>query len=131
MGRPQNQSRNKTLLLKMLLGFLTLVLAVTGGAKVLMLEFMMTNMAEVNAGPAATVLIGVVELIAAVGLWIRRYRTPALAVFLLILAGATGIHWGAGFEPARVVAPAVIALLVALTLWLDRGALLWKFLLAR
>ena len=112
-----------------LLGLLTLVLLVTGGAKVLMADFMMANMAEVHAGPVATVVIGVVELVAAAGLWLRRYRTLALAVFLLILAGATGVHWGFGHATGKVLAPAAIALLAFGALWLDRGRALWDFVL--
>ena len=125
------RGRLAAIALNALLGLLTLMLVVTGGAKVIGAEFMMANMAELHYGPAATVAIGVVELLAAVGLWVRRYRTLSLAAFLLILAGGVGSHWGFGHPAERIAPPFAIAVLTFATLWLDRGRALWDFVLRR
>ena len=126
-----HRGRIARIVLYVLLGLLTFVLVVTGGAKVIQADFMVVNMAEIHYGTAATIVIGVVELLTAAGLWTRRYRTLSLAVFLLILAGGVGSHWGFGHPTERIVPPAAIALLTFGALWLDRGRALWDFVLRR
>lgn len=125
------RSKIAVLTLRTLLALLTLVLVVTGGAKVIQADFMMANMAELHFGTSPTVVIGFIELAAAAGLWVRRYRTLALATFLLLIAGGAGAHWGFGHPAARVVPPFLIAGLTFATLWLDRGRDLWDFVLRR
>lgn len=111
-----------------LLGLLSLLYLVTGGAKVVMADFMVTNMATINFGLLATVIIGIIEVVAIPLLWLPRYRTLALAVLLLIMAGSAGAHWGFGHPPAEVMPSFVIAVLIFTTLWLDRGKALWAFM---
>ncbi len=125
------RSKPARIALYALLGLLTFVLVFTGGAKVIQAEFMMTNMAELHFGTIPTVIIGIIELLAAVGLWVRRYRTLALASFLLLIAGGAGAHWGFGHPPGRIAPPFAIAGLTFATLWLDRGRALWDFVLRR
>lgn len=117
--------------LYVLLALLTLALAVTGGAKVIGADFMAANMAEIHFGTAPTIVIGALELLAAAGLWTRRYRTLSLAVFLLILAGGVGAHWGYGHPAERIAPPFAIAALTFAAMWLDRGRALWDFVLRR
>ena len=114
-----------------LLGLLSLLYFVTGAAKVVMIEFMMTNMAEINFGTVPTVIIGVVEIIAVVGVWIPRFRTLSLSVLLLIMAGAAGAHWGYGHPVGEVLPSFIVAGLTFAAMWLDRGAALWDFVLRR
>lgn len=114
-----------------LLGLLTLAMVGAGGAKVTQADFMVANMAALHFGTVATVTIGTLQLLAAVGLWTRRYRTLALAVFLLILAGGAGAHLGFGHGADKIVPPFVLAAITFATMWLDRGRAFWDFILRR
>ena len=77
----------------------------------------------------ATIIVGIIEVAAIPLLWLPRYRTLALATLLLIMAGSAGAHWGFGHPPAEVIPSFVIAVLIFVTLWLDRGKALWAFVL--
>lgn len=111
-----------------LLGLLSLLYLVTGGAKVIMADFMVTNMAAMNFGLIATIVIGIIEVAAIPLLWLPNYRTLALAILLLIMAGSAGAHWGIGHPPAEVIPSFIIAVIIFATLWLDRGKALWAFI---
>ena len=124
-------SKARKIGLRVVLGLLTFLYFVTGAAKVVMLEFMMTNMAEINFGTVPTMIIGVIEVIAVVGLWLPRYRTLSLSVLLLIMAGAAGAHWGFGHPVGEVLPSFIVAGLTFAALWLDRGRALWDFVLRR
>lgn len=110
--------------LRVLLTALFLLVSVT---KVLQFDFMMTNMAELHFFTLPTVVIGIIELAAAVMLWLPRWRTLALSVLLLIMAGSAGAHWGFGHPVSEVVPSFVVATLVFALLWLERGRALWQF----
>lgn len=108
----------------------SLLFVVVSIPKLIQLDFMMANMAEINFGTLSTIVIGAIELLAVILLWLPKWRTLALCVLLLIMAGSAGAHWGFGHPPTEVIPSFVVALLVFVTLWLDRGAALWRFVLS-
>lgn len=127
----ETPSRGRRIGLIVLLVLLTLLFLLVSVTKIYPAEFMATNMGELHYGRPSVFIIGLLELAAAVGLWIPRYRTLALSVLLLIMAGSAGSHWGFGHPAAEVVPSFIVATLVFAALWLDRGRALWAFVLRK
>lgn len=127
----ETPSRGRRIGLTVLLVLLTLLFLAVSVTKIYPAEFMATNMGELHYGRPSVLLIGLLELAAVIGLWLPRYRTLALSVLLLIMAGSAGSHWGFGHPPGEVIPSFVVATLVFTALWLDRGEALWRFVLRR
>ena len=124
-------TRTRRVALTVLLVLLTLLFTLVSVTKIYPAEFMATNMGELHYGRPSVLVIGLLEFAAVIGLWFARYRTLALSVLLLIMAGSAGSHWGFGHPTAEVLPSFIVAALVFLALWLDRGAGLWDFVLRR
>jgi hypothetical protein len=126
---PPPRSRAQRITLYVLLGLLSLLFLFVGALKVGGVDPMMTNMAAINYGTAATMLIGWTEITAVAGLWWRPTRLLSLSVLLLMMAGAAGSHLGAGDPVATVIPQFVIALVIAGTIFADQGRTALAFLL--
>lgn len=99
-----------------------------GGQKLLAIEPMASNMAEIRFGGWPMHLIGLVEVGAVPALWWKPSRVGALVVLLPIVAGGAGGHLGAGQGMARASGAFLTAVLIGTTLFVDQGWDLWRFL---
>ena len=124
-------SRGRRIALLSLLGLLTALFLLVSVTKIYPAEFMATNMGELHYGRPSVLIIGLLEFAAAICLWLPRYRTLALSVLLLIMAGSAGSHWGFGHPVGEVLPSFIVAGLLFLALWLDRGRGLWDFVFKR
>jgi hypothetical protein len=114
-----------------LLGLLSLWMLFLGGQKLFAIEPMASNMAEINFGGWPMHLIGFIEVVAVGALWWRRGRTAALVLLLPIIAGGAGAHLGAGQGMARAAGAFITAAVIGITLFVERGQGLWRFLAQR
>ena len=127
----ETPTRGRRIGLLVLLVLLSLLFVLVSVTKIYPAELMATNMGELHYGRPSVVIIGLLEFAAVVGMWMPRFRTLALSVLLLIMAGSAGSHWGFGHPVAEVLPSFIVALLVFAALWLDRGRELWAFVLRR
>lgn len=124
-----SQNKERKIGLKIILVLLSLMFAFVSVQKIIGVPTMMDNMAALNYGNGLTRLIGVVEIIAVVALWISKFRNLSLAILIVILAGAAGSHIAGGHPWMQVIPAVTLSLLAAIALLLnDRQETLNYFL---
>lgn len=111
-----------------LIGLLSVAFLFSGGTKLIGTEQMLQTLAEINVPAWGARLIGLVEVAAVAALWHRRSRTLGLAALILTMAGAAGAHVAAGDPATQVLVVTAIAAVAGLTLIVDRGQDLVRFL---
>ncbi len=89
---------------------IALLFVIFGGMKVVGVEHIMNRMAEIHYSATITRLIGVIEFIAIIGLFLPKFRLVSLFIFLLIMAGAAGSHIGGGHKLNAVAMHFLIAI---------------------
>ena len=89
-----------------------------GIPKLLGLEFMVSNMAELGFSKLFTQIIGLFWVLAGVGVWFKKYRNWAALGTVPIIAGAIAAHLtaGAGFNSFLLIN----ILFTGLVLWIGR-----------
>lgn len=92
-------------------GLLSVAMIGLGGMKIIGPEMVEANFASINLTLGVARVIGVIEVLAAIGLWIKPYRVVSSIVLALIYAGATGSHLGAG-QGVQAAFPAITLAIV-------------------
>jgi hypothetical protein len=100
-------------------GLVAIPFIIFGGMKLIGLEMMMERMAEINYAASATRMIGIIEVLGVIGLFLSRTRVFSLSLFVLIMAGAVGSHIGGGHALNTVFMPTLIALVSGTTILLE------------
>lgn len=107
-----------------LMGLLGLWMLYVGGGKALWMAPFDQSMPAMHYGEAATRLIGALEVLGALALFVPRLRAPSLLGLMFLMAGAIGSHWAAGHSFAESTAATVSFVVLAITLFVDRPELL-------
>lgn len=87
-------------------------LLVVGVGKAIPLPVFADNMRALHFGVGATRLIGALEVLGVIGLWLPRWRSTATRCLQAILFGAIGAHIGAAqpLQAAFAAAGAIVLL---------------------
>ncbi len=101
------------MVLFVILGLLSLMTGLSGIMKITLQEPVAGFLAKAGYANGFIVFIGVSELLAAIGLWLARFRNLALLGLMLIMPGAIATHIGAG-EPLSAAGGAIGALVFVL-----------------
>ncbi len=102
-------------------GLVSIVMLGLGGMKILGPEMIEQNFASLNLTLGVARVIGVIEVLAVIGLWVKPYRVVSSTVLALIYAGATGAHLGAG-QGIEAAFPAItLAVLVLAGNLIEKG----------
>ncbi|KOY86257.1 hypothetical protein AD998_08960 [bacterium 336/3] len=100
-----------------LLILLSIQMSIVGILKLVGFEPLYQQLAELNISKSFGLFIGFSEVVAVVGIWVKRTRGIALLGLLFLVTGAVAVHFGAGVELTKAV-PAVIS-------WVMVGSLLY------
>lgn len=106
--------KSPSFFLYLLLGLISIQMAGAGGGKLLYVAPFSHSMGALHFGEAATRLIGLLEVLAAVGVWWPRGRVLALLGLLPLMAGGIAAHLAAG-QPWTACLPAALGLGLQLT----------------
>jgi putative oxidoreductase len=107
--------KTKQYLIYALLGLVTLQFSLAGGLKVIGFDPLYQQLAALHVGRTGGFLIGLAEVIGAVGIWIRPMRRLALLGLQMLAVGAIAVHVGAG-QPITESVPAMVATAALVTL---------------
>ncbi|WP_046246348.1 DoxX family protein [Hymenobacter terrenus] len=102
----------------LLLALISLGLLFAGGGKAAAIPAAMQQNATLHLAPWFIRLIGGFEVLAAIGLWLPRWRTSAAICAAMLMIGAIGCHLGAA-QPQNVGPATVYFILLVLVLGLD------------
>ncbi len=98
-----------------LLGLVSLQFGIVGLLKSIGFAPLYQQLAELHIAPGLGLLIGVLEVLGVIGLWIRPVRRAALLGLLLLAVCAIAVHFGAGVALYKAV-PALVATGILTTL---------------
>ncbi len=107
---------------------IALPFVIFGGMKIVGADQMMNRMAEIHYSAAITRLIGIIEFITVIGLFLPKFRLASLFTFLLIMAGAVGSHIGGGHPLNTVVMPFLIAILILIGMYQTLKIQEWRII---
>ena len=118
MATEQNKGRMITLwILRVVVG---LAFLAAGGSKLAGAPAMVAMFAKIGFGQWFRILTGLLEVAAAIGLFIPRYARYAAATLAVVMASAIGFHLTIlGGNP---VPPIVLLVLTSLIAWLSKSA---------
>lgn len=118
MSNASLTAKMKPVGLWVLIGLAALVFAAAGGAKLAGVEMMHQSFAQMGLPPAFGYLIGLFEVLGAIGLLIRRLSAAAAAGLAVIMVGAIGYHLA--FDPVSAAIPAVVLFAICATVAVAR-----------
>ena len=118
MSNASPTAKMKPVGLWVLIGLAALVFAAAGGAKLTGVEMMHQSFAKMGLPPAFGYMIGLFEVLVAIGLLIRRLSAAAAAGLAVIMIGAIGYHLA--FDPVSAAIPAVVLFAICATVAVAR-----------
>lgn len=95
-----------------------LVFAAAGGGKLAGVEAMHKAFADLGLPPLFGYMIGLFEVLGAIGLLIRRFSAAAAAGLAVIMIGAIGYHLA--YDPVSAAIPAVVLFAICVTVIVAR-----------
>lgn len=76
-------------------------------------------------------IIGLIEVICVLGIWLKRTRGIALLTLLFLVTSAIAVHFGAGVEISKAIPAMVSFILISALLYLNNTASLITILKQR
>jgi uncharacterized membrane protein len=104
-----------------LLVLLSIQISIVGLLKLVGFEPLYQQLNELNISKEMGLFIGLMEVLAVFGIWIRRTRGIALLGLLFLIISAIAVHFGAAVELTKAVPALVSFVLVCALLYLNNN----------
>jgi uncharacterized membrane protein len=102
-----------------LLVLLSIQMSIVGILKLVGFEPLYQQLKELNISKELGLFVGFMEVLAVLGIWVRRTRGIALLGLLFLVISAIAVHFGADVELTKAVSAFISFVLVCSLLYLN------------